>query len=71
MADQSDAAMKYYEDARTKGRAITGRDLRRRFTMKEHQTGLTKQRKKMFPTKPGSDEDIMDAQSRMRKAFSK
>jgi hypothetical protein len=68
MADQSDAAFKYYENARLKGRAITGSDLSSRFTTAEMKEGLRKQRKKL---NPNPDDDIMDSQSKLRRIFTK
>jgi hypothetical protein len=75
MPDQSKAAMDYFENARKSGRAITGQELRRRFTTSEMKSGLTMQGKKLtpkaFPPDEDADSDIVNSQSLLRKKFMK
>jgi hypothetical protein len=60
----------YLEDARIKGRAITGSDMRKNIGSKaEQDKTLTRQRKKLKP--PTADEEIMESQSKLRRIFSK
>jgi len=64
-------ALDYMEEKRLKGIAVTGRELKGKFGQKEVDVGLVKQRKKLHPPKPSSDEEIMESQSKMRKMFNK
>lgn len=61
-------ALDYLEENRLKGRAITGKDLSKRFSSDEVKKGLTRQKKKITPD---SNDEIMENQSGMRKLFSK
>lgn len=62
-------AMDYLEENRLKGLAVTGKELRGKFSQKEIDAGLTRQRKKLKPNSP--EDDIMESQSKMRRMFSK
>lgn len=67
----SDTALGFLEGRRLKGIAVTGRELSGRFSQKEINEGLTKQRKKINPSVADPNADALESQSKLRKYFSK
>lgn len=62
-------ALDFLEERRLKGLAVTGKELKGKFGNDETKKALTLQRKKLHP-EPEED-DVMGAQSKLRKFFSK